>query len=234
MQIKSVPFSLLTVLFLSCTGLLAQQLPTSTMMSLEGYVNSSGKYLMQIGDDSEVLGSPYLSDSFSTGFLHIEGDWYKGADLRYDAYDAVFEVKLSDGIFVISPESLEADSILYNDELFVLKDLLPGDMMRLQYVALLYSGNGYDLVKKYRIRLNNAVPAGGYSEPKPAEYRPNPPEYMVFKNHVPTDIRGVRSIADIFSVDRKTVRRFLKKNNYNLKIEKDLVKVAAHFASQDQ
>lgn len=223
---------LFALAFLAGPGLIAQILPTSTMMSLEGYITSSGKYLMQIGDDSDVLGSPYLADSFTTGYLHVDGDWYKGADLRYDAYDAVFEVRLSDGIFMISPESLGADSIIYNEELFVLKDILPGDMMRLQYVVLLYSGEEYELIKKYRIRLNNAVPTDGYSEAKPAEYRTNPPEYMVFKDHEPTDVRGVRSIADIFGVDRKTVRRFVKKHDYNLNNEKDLVQVVHYFASQ--
>jgi hypothetical protein len=226
--------SVLAVICLATPGLFAQILPTSTMMSLEGYITSSGKYLMQIGSDSEILGSPYLEDSFSTGFLHVDGDWYQGAELRYDAYDAVFEVRMEDGIFMISPESLGADSIIYNDEVFILKDILPGDMMRLQYVALLYSGEGYELIKKYRIRLNNAVPAGGYSDPKPAEYRTNPPEYMVFKDHVPTDVRGAGSVADIFGADRKKVRRFLKKNNLNLNDENDLVKVVAHFASQDR
>lgn len=221
------------VALMAAPGLLAQILPTSTMMSLEGYITSSGKYLMQIGDDSEVLGSPYLADSFKTGYLHVDGDWYKGADLRYDAFNAVFEIKLSDGIFMISPESLGADSIIYNEELFVLKDVLPGDMMRLQYVAVLFSGEKYELIKKYRIRLNNAVPTDGYSEAKPAEYRTNPPEYMVIKNHVPADVRGSRSLADIFSVERKHIRRFLKKNNYNLNEEKDLVEVVRHFASQD-
>jgi hypothetical protein len=233
MQLKKYVLSLLTATFQTSMGLLAQ-FPTRTTMSLEGYVNRSGKYLMQLGDDSEVLGSPYLSDSFTTGYLHIEGDWYKGADLRYDAYSAVFEVRLDDGIFVISPESLGADSIFYNDDMFVLKDILPGDMMRLQYVSLLYSGEDYELIKKYRIRLNNAVPTDGYSEAKPAEYRTNPPEYMVVKNHVPTDVKGVRSLADFFSVDRKTVRRYLKRNDYNLNNEKDLVEVVRHFASQNR
>lgn len=225
---------LFALTFLAGPGLLAQILPTSTMMSLEGYVNRSGKYLMQIGDDSEVLGSPYLSDTFSTGYIHIDGDWYKGADLRYDAYSAVFEVRLSDGIFAINPENIEADSIIYNDEIFVLKDILPGDMLRLQYVALLYSADSYELCKKYRTRLNNAVPTDGYSEAKPAEYRPNPPEYILFKDQVPTEVKGVGSLADVFGVQRKEIRRYLKQNRFSLNEEEDLIKVVQYFAFQVQ
>lgn len=225
---------LFALTFLAGQGLLAQILPTSTMMSLEGYVNRSGKYLMQIGDDSEVLGSPYLNDTFSTGYIHIDGDWYKGADLRYDAYSAVFEVRLSGGIFAIDPDNIEADSIIYNDEIFVLKDILPGDMMRLQYVALLYSADSYELCKKYRTRLNNAVPTDGYSEAKPAEYRPNPPEYIVFKDQVPTEVKGVGSLSDVFGVHRKEIRRYLKKNRFNLNEEEDLIKVVQYFAFQVQ
>ena len=228
---KKYILALLAAICFSGSGLYAQLLPLSTMQSLEGYVNRSGKYLMQIGDDSEVLGTPYLADTFSTGFLNIDGDWYRGAELRYDAYDAIFEVRLSDGIFMISPESLEADSILYNEEVFVVKDILPGDPMRLQYLALLYEKGQYALLKRYRTRLNNAVPSDGYREAKPAEYRTNPPEYIIFKNQEPVDVKGVRSIADVFDVERKKVRRFLKQNDYDLNDEKDLIMVVNYFAS---
>lgn len=231
---KKYFFTLLAAIFLAGPGLLAQILPTSTMMSLEGYVNRSGKYLMQIGDDTEVVGSPYLTDTFSTGYLHIEGDWYKGADLRYDAYNAVFEVKLSNGIFEISPNDLEADSIIYNDEIFVPKDILSGNMMRLQYIALLFSADNYELFKKYRIRMNNAVPTDGYSEAKPAEFRPNPPEYLIFKGQDITEVKGVRSLADAFGVHRKEIKQYLKKTKFNLNDEQDLIKVVQYFAFETQ
>lgn len=207
------------------------QTPLSTMMSLEGYVNRSGKYLMQVGDDREVIGSPYLVDSFKKGNIRMDGDWYKDSDLRFDSYEGVFEVKLEEGVFVIDPTIDGVDSIIFNKETFVSRNLNPGDSNRRRFLVALYQGNNYALYKKYGVRLNNPVKSDGYSEAKPAEFKPNPPEYYFFREQEPIVVKGTGSIADVFGVDRKTVKRYLRQNKYNIKKEKDLVEIAKHFSS---
>lgn len=207
------------------------QMPLSTMMSLEGYVNKSGKYLMQVGDDTELIGSPYLEDSFKTGDLRIDGEWYRGNDLRYDSYGGVFEVVLEEGIFVIDPAIDAADSIIYNKETFVRRDMHPGEPQRMQYLVALYQGDDYSLYKKYSSRLNNAVKTDGYSEAKPAEFKPNPPEYFIFRKQIPEEVKGTGSIADIFGVDRKTVRRYVRQNKFKIKKDEDMIEIVKHFSS---
>lgn len=211
------------------------QTPLSTMMSLEGYVNRSGKYLMQIGDDTGFIGSPYLEDTFKTGAVRMDGDWYRETDLRYDSYGGVFEVKLEDGIFVVDPGVDGVDSIFYNKEIFISRDMHPGEPQRMQYLVSLYQGGDYSLYKKYSSRLNNAVKTDGYSEAKPAEFKPNPPEYYIFREQEPMEVKGTGSIADVFGVDRKTVRRYSRQNKYKIKKEEDLIKIVKHFStSSDQ
>jgi len=216
------------------TGNLVAQLPLSTMQSLDGYVNRSGKYLMQLGDDETVEGSPYLEDEFKKGDLKLGGDWYRDVDMRYDAYNGVFEVQLEEGVFVIRPDANGADSVLYNDEVFVMKDMHPGKAIQLQYMSLLYRDADVALVKKYRVRINNAKPSDGYSDEQPAEFRNNPPVYYVFSDNKPAEIKGRGSLADIFGVENSQVRKFLRKHKYKLNDEDDLVKVVEHFSGMDR
>ena len=207
------------------------QAPLSTMMSLDGYVNRSGKYLMQVGDDREIIGSPYLVDTFKKGNVRMDGDWYRDSDLRFDSYEGVFEVKLEEGVFVIDPTIDGADSIFYNKEIFVSRNLNPGDTNRRRFLVALYQGNNYALYKRYGARLDNPVKSDGYSEAKPAEFKPNPPDYYIFREQKPTLVKGTGSIADIFGVDRKTVGRYIRQNNYKMKKEEDLIEIVNHFSS---
>jgi hypothetical protein len=185
---------------------------------------------MQIGNDREVIGSPYLEDTFKKGDVRMDGDWYREADLRFDSFEGVFEVKLEEGIFVINPSVDGVDSIVYNKELFVSRNLNPEDPQRRRFLVALYRGDNLTLYKRYITRMNNPVKSDGYNEAKPAEYKPNPPVYIVFKDKTPLEVKGTGSIADIFEADRKTVRRFTRQNKYKLKNEKDLVEIVKHFS----
>jgi hypothetical protein len=222
--------SVLAVICCITGSKVSAQYPLSTTMSLEGYVNKSGKYLMQIGDNREVIGSPYLDDMFKKGDVRMDGDWYRGSDLRFDSYEGVFEVKLNEGIFVIDPVVDGVDSILYNREIFVSRSLTPGDPQRRRFLVALYQEDTYALYKKYGRRLNNPVKSDGYNEAKPAEYKPNPPAYIIFKEENPLEVKGTGSIADIFGVDRKTVSRYTRQNKYKLNKEKDLIEIVTHFS----
>ncbi|MEX0988481.1 MAG: hypothetical protein WD052_13465, partial [Bacteroidales bacterium] len=194
-------------------------------------VNRSGNYLMQIGDYSEVKGSPYLDETFKKGAIKLDGEWYRETDLRYDSFDGVFEVKLKDGIFVIRPENADTDSILYNKEIFVTRDMNPEKPVRMQYMVSLYQDESYTLLKRYSARLDNAVKTDGYSEAKPAEYKPNPPVYYIFRGQEPLEVKGTGSIADIFAIDRKSVKRYMRQHKYNSKNELDLIEIIRHFSS---
>jgi len=208
------------------------QLPLSTMQSIEGRINSSGEYLMQIGDDETVLGTPYINEDFMKGDIKMGGEWYEGVDLRYDAYSGIFEVKAEDQVYVISPTATPADSIIFNKEVYVLRDMNPGKPLKPQYLVWLYEDNHYGLGKKYRVWLKNAVPSDGYTDEQPAEFRNNPPTYYIFSDDGPHEIRNRGTIAEVLGVETRQVRRLMRKNNYRLNNEQDLVQIIKHFAGR--
>lgn len=208
------------------------QNPLSTLRELEGFRSRSGKYLMQIGEDDRIEGTPYLKDAFLPGSLLVNGRWYDSVNLRYNAFQKTFEVKINEGIFVIDTEKAVADTIMYNDETYVPKNIGKGRSIRLEYMGLIAEGEGFSLCKRYSVRMSNPVPADGYREAKPAEYKPNPPAYYLFKNGSAREIKGRKSIRELFGVTRRDLRRYLRKHDYSLRDEEDLQSVILHYTSQ--
>ena len=208
------------------------QSPLSTLRELEGFRSRSGKYLMQIGEDDRIEGTPYLKDAFLPGSLLINGSWYDSVNLRYNAFRKAFEVKIDEGIFVIDPEKAVADTIIYNGETYVPKNLGKDGSVRLEYLGLIAEREGLSLCKRHSVRMDNPVPADGYREAKPAEYKPNPPAYYLLKNGSAREIKGRNSIRELFGVKRRDLRRYLRKHDYSLRDEEDLQSVILHYASQ--
>ena len=226
----------LFIIFLLAAGLtgleMNAQSPLSTLRELEGFRSRSGKYLMQIGEEGHIAGTPYLKDAFLPGSLMINGRWYDSVNLRYNAFERAFEVKIDQGIFVIDPEKAVADTIMYNDETYVPKNLGKEGSVRLEYLVLIAEGEGFSLCKRYSVRMDNPVPADGYQEAQPAEYKPNQPAYYLFKNGSPREIKGRKSIRELFGVKRRDLRKYLRKQDYSLRDEEDLQSVILHYASQ--
>ena len=193
-------------------------------------MNLSGNYLFQARKNAEIIGSPFLVDEFVPGRIFVDNTWYDEVDLQFDVYNGYFVIKLDDGDYIIDPDKSNIDTIAFNDEIFVKKDRLGGKNMDLTYLSLLADRNGYSLSKEYRTLLKAAIKEGGYQEAQPAEYKTMPPIYYVFKNSDTWEIRGTRTIAEIFDVAPKIVKSYMKEKEYKVSEESDLIEVINYFA----
>jgi len=218
---------LLVLLITGCNTLAGQEFHTALS---EIDMSLSGNYLFQSRKNAAILGSPFLVDEYKPGNLFVDSQWYEDIDLKFDVWSGYFVINLSDGEFIIDPDKTNIDSIKYKDEIFVRKNRDAGNNVAMTYLSLLVDQNGYSLCKEYRIILSEAVKEGGYQEAKPAEYKNMPPVYYVFKNSDTWRIRGTKSIAEIFDVDPKTVKSYLKENKYKITNEGDLIDVINYFS----
>ena len=220
---------ILPLVLLSCGTLRGQNLEQS-YMDLERHLNTSGEYLKRADERNKVNGSPYLTEDFQSGMVHWDRKWNEGIDLKYDIYNDCFEVKLKSGIIVLDPVKNNIDTLKYNGEVFVRKFLDQGKVKRLAYMSLLGQGNGFSVVKQYKIILNAATSSDGYSDAKPAEYKANSPVFYVFKDNEMWEVKGAKTIAEIFGIEVKKVKSYLKEKDYKLSNEKDLVEAVLHFS----
>jgi len=200
--------------------------------ALEKNLKASGEYFAWSANNSEVKGSPYLTEEFSSGMIHWNRMWNEGIDLRYNIYKGNFEAKLESGIIVIDPIKNNMDTLKYREEVFVKKYLKVGDDLLMVYLSLLGQQNGYALYKQYRIILTEAITDTDlYHKAKPAEYKTQTPVYYVFRGNEHWTVKGSKTLAEIFQIDAKVVKSYLKDNKYKLSNEEHLLEAVLYFSS---
>lgn len=199
-------------------------------MDLERHLNTSGEYRKGAEERNKVIGSPYLTEDFQSSLVYWDRKWTDGIDLRYDIYHDCFEAKLKSGIIIIDPVKNNLDTLKHNGEVFVRKVLDQGKEKKFSYLSLLGQENGYSVYKRYYMVLNAASPSDGYSEAKPAEFKRNSPIYFVFREHENWEVKGNKSLSEIFGIEAKKVKSYLKEQDYKLSREQDLVEAVLYFA----
>ena len=196
-----------------------------------GWYMNSGEYQQQQNEKKSIVGSPYLTEDFKPGMLKLEKTWYEDVDLRYDIYSDCFEVMLETEILVIDPMKNDIDSIRYNGEVFVRKISVSGKKSEVSYMSHIGYVNSYYVYKQHMIKVSSAKAPAAYSDAKPAEFKPDSPDYYIFKENEKWQLTGNKSIAEIFDTDQKEVKKFLRENKYKLSNENDLIQVIRHYST---
>jgi hypothetical protein len=225
------PFVAILFLALFSLGTRAQN-PVTPTQALEMNLKASGEFYRWNAGNGLIKGSPYLTEEFSPGRIHWNDMWYEGIELRYNIYQGDFEARLESGTIVIDPLKNNIDTLEYREEVFVRKFLETDKGLLVVYLSLLGEENGIALYKHYQIRLTEAVTDTDlYNKAKPAEYKPEKPVYYVFRGNDPWTVKGVKSLAEIFRIDAKEVKSYLKDNKYKLTSEVQLLETVLHFSA---
>ena len=224
--------TLLGILYLALFSLVTMaQNPVPLDQTMKMNLKASGEYYSWSAGQSKINGSPYLTEEFRPGMIHWNRVWYDGIVLRYNIYQGKFEVKLESGIIVLDPFTNNIDTLKYGEEVFVKKYLKEGKEIRVVYLSLLGQQNGYALYKQYRIKLTEAITDTDlYHKAKPAEYLTQDPEYYVFRDTEHWVVKGNKTLAEIFQIDTKEVKSYLKDNNYKLSNEEHLLEAVLYFS----
>lgn len=212
-------------LILFYLGTMAQD-PVTPTQAVEMNLKASGEYFGWNAGNSKIKGSPYLTEEFQPGMIHWNGEWTEGIAVRYNIYQGRFEAEMESGNIVIDPFQNNIDTLRYHEEVFVKKYLSEDNKLLLVYLSLLSQQNDFALYKQYRIKLTEAVgDTDLYNKAKPAEYKMEDPAYYVFRDNEHWTVQGSKSLAEIFQVDAKVVKNYLKDNKYKLSREEDLREV---------
>lgn len=241
--------TLLGILFLAlfCVLTMAQDPGTATLgqnpvaanLALQQYLKATADNNSWSADYNDIKGSPYLAEEFSPGMIHWNDEWHEGIDLRYNAYRGTFETRLESGIVVIDPLKNKMDTIKYRGEVFVQKYLKVGKGLQVVYLSLRGQQNGYALYKQYISSFTEAVTYTDtdthtnkelYHKARPAEYKTEIPEYYVFRGNEHWTVKGSKNLAEIFQIDVKEVKSYLKDNKYRLSREEDLLEAVLYFS----
>lgn len=146
-------------------------------------------------------------------------------------YMGGFEAKLESGIIVIDPLKNIIDTLAYNGEVFVRKILVAEKRNKLIYLPLLGQDNKISVFKQYRMMVTEAVTDTDlYNKAKPAEYRTLPPVYYVFRDNENWEVKGSKTVAEIFGIEVKQVKSYLKEMKYKLSKEKVFVETVLYFS----
>jgi hypothetical protein len=208
------------------------QNPVTSTQAVEMNLKASGEYYSWSAGQSNVKGSPYLTEEFLSSMIYWNGMWNKGIDLRYNIDQCQFEARLESGIIVIDPIKNAIDTVIYREEVFVKKYVKVDKELLVLYLSLLGQQNGYALYKQYKIKLTEAITYTDlYKTAKPAEYETQTPVYYVFKGNEHWKVKGTKSLAEIFQIDAKLVKSYLKDNKYKLSREEQLLEVVLYFSS---
>jgi len=243
-------FTAILYLALSCVLAGAQEPGTVTMgrnpvaanLALEQYLKTSFEGSKPAKGTGYIKGSPYLSEEFASGMIYWNGMWHEGFDLRYNALLSTFETRLESGIITIDPLKNSMDTIKYRDEVFVKKYLKAGKDLQVVYLSLLEQQNGYVLYKHYinslsepvtdtYIDTDTDVDKELFHKDRPAEYQMEAPLYYVFRGNEYWTVKGSKSLAEIYNIDTKVVRNYLKNHKYKLSREEDLKESLLYFSS---
>lgn len=225
---------IIPILTLFCLGTLAQNPITSTQ-AVERNMKASGEFYSWSAGSGKINGSPYITEEFHPGMIHWNNKWNEGIKLRYNIYQGTFEAKLESGTIVIDPLKNKIDSVKYRDEVFVKKYFSVGNEKFVTYLSLLGEKNNYALYKQYRIKLTEEVTDTDlYHEAKPAEYKKMEPVYYVFRGNEHWTAKGNKSLAEIFQIDAKAIKSYLKDNKYKLSREKDLLETVLFFSGSSK
>jgi hypothetical protein len=70
-----------------------------------------------------------------------------------------------------------------------------------------------------------------YNKAKPAEYKIQSPVYYVFRGNEQWTVKGSKTLSEIFQINAKVVKSYLKDNKYKLSNEEHLLEAVLYFSS---
>ena len=228
-MMKTLPGILIFAFY--CVVATAQN-PTLATQAVEMNLETSGEFYRWSAGSAKINGSPYITEEFESGMIFWNLKWHEGVKLRYNIYSGNFEAELDRGIIVIDPIKNNIDTVKYQDEVFVKKYLKVDNAIQVVYLALLGEQNGYALYKHYRIKLKEAVTDTDlYNEARPAEYESQQPVYYIFRGNEIWNLIGSKYLAEIFRIDAKEVKKYLKDHKYKLSNEEHLLEAVLYFST---
>lgn len=175
----------------------------------------------------------YANPEFVSGVIFQDNKPIRaGVPMRYNAHADEIEIKND-------PNSSEVSSLVRNPDIFVkigeiFYVLIPfeGSVEKGNYFNVLHEGDVYSLYKKITATYREGRTAKtNYESDVPPSFQKETIYYLVENNNFLQLPDRKSRLERVFTSNNKEMANFIKSNKFDLRNEKDLIQVVAHFDS---
>ncbi len=201
---------------------------------INSYVADEAKYNANIKNVSfkEILGSPYLIDSFVVGSIYTsKNEHFQNIPMRFNIYtDNIEYIMGASSILTLkNPETVE--KVEYGN--YKLIYLSQSDKTKFEngFFIVLTEGNA-TLLSKPGVTLHNPTQPGGYSDAQPPHFSRNPDTFFIKigKNQAKI-IKNKKHLITSFPYFREDLSNYIKANNTKISDQKSLSDLVQYYNS---
>jgi len=209
---------LITILFFTFPNLLFAQVDNLTDVNIRNHEivtvkNSRLTY-------SQLLGKPYLVDSFLRSKVFLKTKQIVEMDLRYDIYADEIEIWNNPKIYYLVKGGF--DSIMMDNIKIVYVEYKLMSKTQSAYFIVVTAGQ-YCLLQKKNVEFCEEDAAMPYAETKPARFEKRPDIYYLMEGSNPAvQVSNKKLFKNTFPALFKNAEAFIKKENINFSKQNDL------------
>lgn len=224
---------LFAILICSLQGLFAQG-----MYDIRSPLDFFNSYKMQGGsshiilNESDVEGSPFLTDEFTKGTIYTyQNIRYDDVPLRYNIYNDNMEFQTPDEqiMAIATPEIIEKAA--FGEYTFSNIPYKYGNRIKRGFFVPLAEGT-VSVYSKYEIKYIEAKEAAAYKDPEPAKFVKYPNLYYLrYKEEAAVKVESKKDLQDFFPDHQKKVESFIRQNKVKPSKEDRLLKLVEYYNS---
>jgi len=179
-------------------------------------------------EEVPIIGNPYYEEEYRLGEVTFEGEVYRFY-FRFNALRDRVELKdASTRLFHLQKNEIIEPT--FGGKTYQLKSYYEGDTLRIGYFIPLNQGKAKLYFKPKKEFIQAKKPDNGYEPYKPPHYKFFATYYIQFDNNLPLTIELKRkSILRTFESRRSEIEEYVKRNQLDYKIEKDVAMIVNYY-----
>ncbi len=185
---------------------------------------------LEVDNQAEIDGSPYLKDEFVEGTIYYENEYFKGIPVRFNAFEGLLEYRQGGTIYILDPDRRIA-LVTFDTSNLVVKMLPYKGIIKERYLILLDSGN-INLFAKPHILFRKAEPPKALeSKSTPARYinMPNIYFFSFGKDELERLPNGTKKFIAALPNHQDEIAAYIKKEKLSIKKEDELIEIVKYY-----
>lgn len=222
-------FILGVMLFLATSPSLAQ--PTTGRNIDDHLLIKDAEKNLGLEDDIEVIGSPYLNETFTQGEVVFDKGIRNAFPLRYNIYKDWIEYQKNNQTYILDPD-FRIKEVTFDENTFVVEEYPGKGKSRLGYFKLLDSGKVTLLSKQLVLYKEYQQAQALQSSASPPKYTRTADQfYFKVESGELHKIDNIKSMVASFPDKQDLLMAYAKKEKISAKKEEDLRRLFAYYYS---
>ncbi len=185
---------------------------------------------------SDIKGSPYLNNEFEPGNIYIKDSLIEKGMLRYNIYADEIEIKDQQKLFGLY--KIQDSKVKIGKDEIILKEFFEDQKKEKGYFITLINSNKVKLYKRIRCKIIEPLKAATPNQKdRSAKFKSYIDYYIILPIHKNGQLSKIKlkkkSIMNLMQDQEEKIKGYFKKNQVNLKREKDITKLFSYYESID-